>query len=78
MKPNFVLVDKNYKKPLQKKNIDLNQDSIFWKSPIRYRNRKKRENALKKECAERKKLNNPLGKNSKYVWLSIKNTTESC
>lgn len=75
MKPNFVLVDKNYKKPLQKKNIDLNQDSIFWKSPIRYRNRKKRENALKKDCAERKKI--PLGKNSKYVWLGIINTTES-
>ena len=37
-----------------------------------------KEEALKKDCAERKKLNNPLGKNSKYVWLSIKNTTESC
>ena len=35
-----------------------------------------KEEALKKYCAERKKL--PLGKNSKYVWLSIKNTTESC
>jgi len=50
MKPNFVLVDKNYKKPLQKKNIDLNQDSIFWKSPIRYRNRKKRGSTKKRLC----------------------------
>lgn len=76
MKPNFVLVDKNYKKPPQKKIIGSNKESIFWKSPISYRDRKKREDALKKECAERKKL--PLGKNSKYVWVGIKNTTESC
>ena len=68
MKPDFVLVDKNFKKPTKKKVICSKED---WK-------RMDKEEALKKDCAERKKLNNPLGKNSKYVWLGIKNTTESC
>ena len=66
MKANFVLVDKNYNKPPQKKVVFSKDD---WK-------RMDKEEALKKECAERKKI--PLGKNSKYVWLGIKNTTESC
>ena len=66
MKANFVLVDKNYKKPTQKKVVFSKDD---WK-------RMDKEEALKKDCAERKKI--PLGKNSKYVWLGIKNTTESC
>ena len=66
MQPNFVLVDKDFKKPPQKKVICSIAD---WK-------RMDKEEALKKECAERKKL--PLGKNSKYVWVGIKNTTESC
>ena len=68
MQPDFVLVDEKFKKPPQKKVICSKED---WK-------RMDKEEALKKDCAERKKLNNPLGKNSKYVWLSIKNTTESC
>ena len=50
MKANFVLVDKNYKKPPQKKVICSKDD---WK-------RMDKEDALKKDCAERKKL--PLGK----------------
>ena len=66
MQPDFVLVDENFKKPPQKKVICSKDD---WK-------RMDKEEALKKYCAERKKL--PLGKNSKYEWLSIKNTTESC
>jgi hypothetical protein len=66
MKSNFVLVDKNYETPPQKKIICSKED---WK-------RMDKEDAVKKECAERKKI--PLGKNAKYVWLGIKNTTESC
>tara|TARA_R100000458_G_C8209139_1_gene197196 strand:- start:59 stop:259 length:201 start_codon:yes stop_codon:yes gene_type:complete len=66
MQPNFVLVDENFEKPPQKKVICSKED---WK-------RMDKEDAQKKYCAERKKL--PLGKNSKYVWLGIKNTTESC
>ena len=66
MQPDFVLVDENFEKPPQKKIVFSKDD---WK-------RMDKEEALKKYCAERKKL--PLGKNSKYVWLSIKNTTESC
>ena len=65
MKANFVLVDKNYKKSPQKKVVFSKDD---WK-------RMDKEEALKKDCAERKKI--PLGKNSKYVWLGIINTTES-
>ena len=30
-----------------------------------------REEAVRKDCAERKKLENPLGSNSKYVWFGI-------
>ena len=30
-----------------------------------------REEAVQKDCAERKKLSNPLGSNSKYVWFGI-------
>ena len=30
-----------------------------------------REEAVQKDCAERKKLSNPLGNNSKYVWFGI-------
>ena len=32
---------------------------------------KLKEEALLKECAERKKLKNPLGKRAKYVWAPI-------
>ena len=32
---------------------------------------KQKEEALLKECAERKKLKNPLGKRAKYVWAPI-------
>ncbi len=67
MKPNFVLVDKNFKKPTKKKIICSKED---WK-------RMDKEEALQKECKERSKLKNPLGKNAKYVWLGIKNTTDS-
>ena len=65
MQPDFVLVDENFKKPPQKKVVFSKDD---WK-------RMDKEEALKKDCAERKKI--PLGKNSKYVWLGIINTTES-
>ena len=54
-------------KKIMKKRVICSKED--WK-------RMDKEEALKKECAERKKL--PLGKNSKYVWLGIKNTTESC
>ena len=30
-----------------------------------------REEITQKDCAERKKLSNPLGNNSKYVWFGI-------
>ena len=61
MQPDFVLVDENFKKPPQKK---IRCSIADWK-------RMDKEDALKKDCAERKKL--PLGKNSKYVWLGINN-----
>ena len=32
---------------------------------------KLKEEALLKECAERKKLRNPLGKGSRYVWAGL-------
>ena len=62
MQPDFVLVDENFKKPPQKK---IRCSIADWK-------RMDKEDALKKDCAERKKI--PLGKNSKYVWLGINNT----
>ena len=30
-----------------------------------------REEAVQKDCAERKKLSKPFGSNSKYVWIGI-------
>jgi len=30
-----------------------------------------REEAVQKDCAERRKLSKPLGKNNKYVWVGI-------
>ena len=61
MQPDFVLVDKNFKKPPQKKVICSKED---WK-------RMDREEAVQKDCAERNKLSNPFGNNSKYVWFGI-------
>ena len=30
-----------------------------------------REEAVRKDCADRKKLEKPLGNNSKYIWFGI-------
>ena len=63
---------------LVQNNIPLkdNKNSSFKKKPIvvcsvmQWKNMD-REEAVQKDCAERNKLSNPFGNNSKYVWFGI-------
>tara|TARA_R100001594_G_scaffold21580_1_gene41621 strand:+ start:4823 stop:5029 length:207 start_codon:yes stop_codon:yes gene_type:complete len=61
MKTNLKMVDENFEKEKKSKIIC---SALEWKNMDR-------EEALQKECQERKKLEKPLGKNNKYVWVGI-------
>tara|TARA_R110002020_G_scaffold631_1_gene3180 strand:- start:726 stop:932 length:207 start_codon:yes stop_codon:yes gene_type:complete len=65
MKTNLKMVDDNFEKEKKSKIIC---SALEWKNMDR-------EEALQKECQERKKLNKPLSKNNKYVWIGILEAT---